>query len=132
MAETTKAIIFGSITFIVLFIIYYYVYLKPKWYYYNGKKKSKKNKNDPLNFMEFTYLKNKFKLDINKINVLYILRLIGIIDAFIISLTGTIVYYIPGPLLWKYLVGFAILFALIYSLYEVFGRYLVKKGWSKK
>lgn len=130
MTEITKAIIFGSITFIVLFLLYYNLFLKRKWQEYSGKKKSK-SKTKPLDFMEFSYLKERFKLDMEKVDVLYCLKIIGILDSFIISTTGTIIYYIPGPLLWKYTLGFAILFALIYALYEVFGRHLIKKGWSK-
>lgn len=29
------------------------------------------------------------------------------------------------------LLGFVLLFGLIYALYEILGRVLVKKGWSK-
>lgn len=135
MNEVEKALIFGLITFFLIYIIYYNFSLKKRFIEYNGKKikkKSKKAKTKPLDFMEYTYLMTRFNLDQEKVNVLYCLRWIGIIDSFIISLTGTIIYYIPGHIMWKFLIGFVMVFALIYSLYEIFGRHLVKKGWSKK
>lgn len=134
MNELLKAIIFGIIFFLIIFLVYYFVFLKRRFNLYNGKKKikkSKKKKENPLDFMEFTYLVSRFNLDKDKVNVLYCFRWIAILNAFIISFTGTLIFYIPGKIIWKYLIGFVILFALIYSLYEIFGRHLVKKGWSK-
>ena len=134
MSEIVKASIFGSVTFVIVFLIYYFLILKPKFDEYNGKKKkkSKKKQQLPLDFMEFSYLVNKFNLDKEKINVLYIFRIVAILNAFIIAFTGTLLYYIPVQMMWKFLIGFVLLFGLIYSLYEIFGRHLVKKGWSKK
>lgn len=133
MSELTKGLIFWVISFTILFIVYYFFILKSRYDAYNGKvKKKKNNKTKPLDFMEFSYLAQKFSLDKDKINVLYIFRWIAILNAFIIATTASIIYYIPLGTIWKFPIGFALVFALIYSLYELFGRHLVKKGWSKK
>lgn len=133
MNEVTKAFIFGLITFLIIFIIYYFFILKEKFDAYNGKTKKKKKKQEkPLDFIEFTYLVSKFQLDKDKINVLFMFRGIAFLNAFIISVTGTIIYYIPVNMIIKFIIGFVMVFALIYALYELFGRLLVKKGWSKK
>ena len=131
-----EAIIFGVITFIVIYLIYYFIILKRKYKNYLNpykiKKNNKKKEKDIFKQMELGYLITKFNLDPQKIRLLYTLRMIALIDAFIISFTGTIIYYIPGKeIIWKFLIGFVLLFGLIYAIYELFGRHLVKKGWQK-
>ena len=111
---------------IIAFIVYYYFILKRKY------KAFKKGKNKKIyEQMEVSYLVSRFKIDRKKIN-LNLLRIIGIINAFIISFTGTFLYYIPVErIMWKFLIGFVIIFLLIYALYEILGKVLVKKGWKK-
>ena len=124
-----EALIFGLITFMVIYFIYYYLFLKRK---YLSKKKEKKKKKDVFKQMEFSYLISRFKLDGSKINLKYTFKMIALIDAFIISFTATVIYYIPfNGIMWKFLIGFVLLFGLIYAIYELFGRHLVKKGWQK-
>lgn len=135
MKQMLEALIFCIITFGIIAFFYYYIFLKRRFNEYNGKikqKKGSKSKNKALDFMEFTYLTTKFNLDLEKVNVLYCLRWIAVIDALIISVTGTVIYYIAMSMIWRFLIGFVMLFALIYAVYELFGRHLVKKGWSKK
>ena len=51
----------------------------------------------------------------------------AIINAFIISSVVTIISNIKLKMMWQLLIGFVLLFALIYSLYEIYGRHLIKK-----
>ena len=44
----------------------------------------------------------------------------------------TVISNIDLYIVWQLLIGFVLLFALIYSLYEIYGRHLVKKGYQKK
>lgn len=129
MDTLVKSLIFFIIFFIVIFVFYYNFVLKRKYNYVVGKKKKKKDK--PIEFMELSYLISKFKLDSKKIDMIYCFRWIAILDAFIISFTATVIFLIPWKLMWQLLVGFVMVFGLIYALYEIFGRHLVKKGWSK-
>ncbi len=120
-----QAIIFGLITFIIIYLIYYYLILKRKY-------KSKKKQNSIYKQMEISYLISRFKLDSKKIKMLYLIRIIALINAFIIAFTSTVIYYIPlDAIIWKFLIGFVIVFGLIYAIYELLGRFLVKKGWQK-
>ena len=56
---------------------------------------------------------------------------ICILDAFIISFVGTFITILPVKFGWQFLIGFVLLFALIYALFEIYGRHLVNKGLQK-
>jgi hypothetical protein len=81
---------------------------------------------------EIQYLVNKFNLDINKINYKKSCFVIAIINAFIISSVTIFISFVDMIMTLQLLLGFILLFALIYSLYEIYGRILVKKGYTKK
>lgn len=123
----------GLIVFLMLLLIVFVVdYLFIKRSYFKritGKKKSKKKKTGDIT--EITYLVGKFELDKNKLPLKYLLIAISFINAFIISLVAVVVITINIHLVFQMLIGFVLLFALIYSLYELLGRYLVKKGFGK-
>ena len=81
---------------------------------------------------EIKYLVNKFNLDEKKLKKRQMILWICIIDAFIISFVGTFIFMLPIDYVWKFLSGFVLLFALIYALFEIYGRHLVKSGFQKK
>ena len=140
MDKFWDALIFFLVVFILGYLIYYFLFLKRR---YNAtfkvKKKNKKKKvkkekkkKDIFSSMELSYLIVKFKLDPQKINLIWCLRIIALINSFIVASTSAIIYYLPwNAIMWKFLVGFVLIFGLIYALYEIFGRCLVKKGWVK-
>jgi len=74
---------------------------------------------------------NKFKLDKNKLPLNYLLIGISLINSFIISLVSIVVILININVIFQLGIGFILLIALIYSIYELLGRYLVKKGYVK-
>ena len=82
--------------------------------------------------MEIVYLTSKFNLDKNKIHYKPVLLWCALINGFIISLVSTIIVNIKLHMMWQLLIGFVLLFALIYAIYEIYGRHLVRKGWKKK
>ena len=123
------SIIIGIITFFVVLIVDYFFILIPKYNVIQGKKTKKKRNNTSI--MEVQFLTTRFKLDENKINYKFLLRWIAFLNALIISFTSTIITYIPLKMMWQLLIGFVIVFGLIYALYELLGRYLVRKGWKK-
>ena len=92
-----------------------------------SKKKNKKLEE----FVGLSYLIPKFKLDINKMDLNYVFFMVSLIDAFIISFVFVVITIIPWDMGFSMLLGFVLLFGLIYALYEILGRVLVKKGWSK-
>ena len=100
--------------------------------YENIKKQKSKKKNKKLEeFVGLSYLIPKFKLDINKMDLNYVFFMVSLIDAFIISFVFVVITIIPWDMGFSMLLGFVLLFGLIYALYEILGRVLVKKGWSK-
>ncbi len=128
--EFKISIITGIITFILIFLIDYCFILLPKYNIMSGKKKAKKNKKE-VSMMELLYLQKKFKLDLFKVDLDYLIKWFAFLNAFIISLTSTIIMLIPLNMIFQLLIGFVLLIGLIYALYELLGRHLVKKGWGR-
>lgn len=127
MGET---LIWGLFVFIVVFLINFLWIFKRG--YENIKKQKSKKKNKKLEeFVGLSYLISKFKLDINKMDLNYVFFMVSLIDAFIISFVFVVITIIPWDMGFSMLLGFVLLFGLIYALYEILGRVLVKKGWSK-
>ena len=123
-------LILGVTLFIIIFLVNYFFVLKRG--YKNIQKVKKKKKTKKLeDFIGFSLIVPKFKLDVNKMNINYVFILSSLINAFIISLVFVIIYSIPWDLPFQILLGFVLLFGLIYALYELLGRHLVKKGWKK-
>ena len=116
-------ILFFFILMIIIFILDYVFVMKRKL------KSKKRNKED---IMEISYLIYKFKLDKKKINYNSMCLWCSLINGFIISLVVTVISNIDLKLMWQLLIGFALLFGLIYSIYEIYGRHLARKGWKKK
>lgn len=121
------------ITFFLLFFVVFlvdYIFIKRKYLKrIMNKKKKKKNFNDPT---EIIYLVNKFKLDKEKLPLKKLLIVISLINAFIISLVAILVLMLDIFIILQLLIGFILLFALIYALYELLGRYLERRGYSRK
>lgn len=125
-----EALIWGLFVFIVVFLINFLWIFKRG--YENIKKQKSKKKNKKLEeFVGLSYLIPKFKLDINKMDLNYVFFMVSLIDAFIISFVFVVITIIPWDMGFSMLLGFVLLFGLIYALYEILGRGLVKKGWSK-
>lgn len=134
MDEVTITLLWGLAVFILVFLVNYYVVFKgvlSKLFKSKKKEKvSKKKKPKRVDeFIGFSYLVPKFKLDVTKIDLNYAAVIIAITNAFIISLVFIVISLIPWGLMFKMLLGFVLLFALIYALYELIGRSFVKKGW---
>ena len=111
------------ILMIIVFLVDYYLINKKRLYLITNKGKNKKIKN----IGELDYLIMKFKLDKKKINQNKAIFWIAIINSFIISSVSCVIMLIPLKLMWQMLIAFALLFALIYSIYEIYGRHLKKE-----
>ena len=114
------------VLFLIIFIIDFFLIKKP---HYKVKKKRNKKKNNDLT--EISYLTSKFKLTKSKLINNKILAIISLINAFIISIVSIVVIKININIILQLLIGFFLLIALIYSIYEILGRILVKKGYDK-
>ena len=126
----TRTILVNVCFFLILWLL---IFLFEYFFVMNKKSKNKKNKKkNNIQIMEYTYLIGKFKLDENKIVYKSLARGCSIINGFIISFVVTVISNIDLFIVWQLLIGFVLLFALIYSVYEIYGRILVKKGWRKE
>lgn len=114
-----KILIISSICFIFLFIIFYlFNFIKLK----SVVKKSK----DKYNF-SVKYLMARFKLSKNTLVNRKMMIIYSLIDAFIVTLVFIIIELLPLPFYLQLIIGFTLLFALIYAIYEILGRYLKRK-----
>lgn len=102
--------------YVIIFLIYVFVI--------NRKKKTYKETKENL---EVQYLVKKFNLDKRKVKYSTLKWYINFINPLIISTTFVIVTNIES-LLWGILVGFIVMMTLIYSIYEIVGRILKKRG----
>ena len=91
-------------------------------YKYNTKKPKKKNSEN----VTMTLIVNKYNLDNGKDNQKKLYIITSIINSFIIAFTFMIIINIKN-FFYKMLVGFALIFILIYSIYEIVGKYLKRK-----
>lgn len=120
-------ILLNLIFFFVLALI---IFLADYLFIFKRKLKSKKVKNDEI--MEISYLIYKFKLDKNKVLYKPICLYCALINGFIISGVVTLICLFDIGYIWRLLIGFVMLLGLIYSIYEIYGRILIKKGWQRK
>lgn len=129
MNKLYAALILFLVLFILVFLVDYFFVKRKYLKKLNGKKKVKKNKNNELT--EIAYLIGKFKLNKDDLNLNKLLIVISLINALIISLVAVLVLLINIHIIVQLLIGFILLIALIYSIYELLGRYLVKGGFKK-
>ena len=113
-------LIYFGVIFVLVFLFYFLLSNRIKL------KKGTYNKIGEIN-----YLIKKFKLDPKKINYNVTANIVALINAFIIAFTCVAISIVEMKLVWQLLIGFVLLFALIYSIYEIYGRTLLKKGWGK-
>lgn len=108
--------------FLVIFIVTYVIYFK--------KLSSKKRKNK--NITEITYLVHKFNLDEKALPKKKMILWISMQNAFIISFVWVFISSLRIKIMWQLLIAFVMILALIYALYEIYGRHLVKKYKKKE
>ena len=113
-------ILLNGIYFLVAYIIIFLIYVLV----INRKKKTYKETKENI---EVQYLVKKFNLDKRKIKYSTLKWYINVVNPLIIATTFVIVTNIES-LLWGILIGFVVMMALIYSVYELLGRILKKRG----
>lgn len=68
----------------------------------------------------------RYKLDMKKTSYKSVLNIITIVNTFIMTFASILVVNIKGFLL-PFIIAFVVIIILIYSLYEIVGRYLKRK-----
>lgn len=119
--------------FILVFVVDYFLINKRKLTLIKKKGITKKGKKKKIkNIGELDYIIGKFKLDFKKINSDRAIIWISLINSFIIAIVSFIIMIIPLKIMWQMLIAFVLLFCLIYSLYEIYGRHLKKEQMKSK
>lgn len=106
--------------FIIIFVTVFLFYLL--WVNRRKLKKEKYNKMGEIN-----YLINRYKLNKEKIDYKALSNIIALANAFIIALVGTVLILIPLNYLWRMAIGLVLIIGSILIVYELIGRYLIKK-----
>lgn len=118
---------------IIIFIVDYFIINKRKLKLINNKGVTKKGKKKKVKTIgEIDYLIYKFKLNPKTMNNDKMILWISIINSFIISIVSSIIMLMPFKIMWQMLIAFVLLFGLIYSLYEIYGRHLKKQEEKKE
>lgn len=107
------------IIFIIIFIIIYLFYLL---FVITRKKSLNRWKNGK----EMTYLKYRYKLNLDKINIKPLAHIIGLSNALIISSVVTLISLFDKFFI-QMLVGFLTLIPLILIIYHIIGKHYQKK-----
>ena len=116
------------VIYLVIFVLHYFFLTKPAVDEILGKKKKnnkKSKKKEPSKIGEVEYLVYKFKLDRNSLNYNSLKIMLPLLNSFIITFVTFIIELIPLGTIFKLLIGFALLTALIYAIYEIYGRHLL-------
>ena len=127
-------LIFFIIVFLMVYIFCYYIAGRIKVPKEKNKDKStgKGKKQRPFKYTnEGKLMVIRYNLDEKKVDYQELLKWTSFCNAFVLSLTCTIISNIPLKMYFQLAIGFIILFALIYSIFEIVGRHLNKK-WGKE
>ena len=108
-------LLFFFIVFLLVYVITYFINLQ----------KFKKKKIKTIG--EYNYLVTKFRLNFRKLNVRKMLLWFSLLDAFIIAFVTTFITLVDMDTIWQMVIGFVLLFVLIYACYEIYGRHLVSE-----
>ena len=111
-----------------IFLIYFFVVLFLLVFvaiYVHNLRKVKKKKQDMIG--ELNYVIKKFKLDKKRINYKKEIRVVALLDSLIIASVGTFVTSLEIAIFLQLGLGFILMLALIYALFEIYGRHLVNK-----
>ena len=128
MNEYLLSVCIFIVLFIIVFLVDYFLINKRKLDLIKNKGITKKGKKKKIkNISEIDYLTAKFKLKEKELDMDGMIIIISLINAFIISIVSSIVMLMPFAIMWQMIVAFALLFGLIYCLYEIYGRHLKHK-----
>ncbi|MBE6155283.1 MAG: hypothetical protein E7164_00825 [Firmicutes bacterium] len=95
-------------------------------------KSTKRKKKEAREIIEIRYLIISHNLKKEKLLNPKIILLISLIDALIITTVFLVIVLIPYSIIWQLMAGFVLLLGLIYSIYNILGMILYKKGYGEK
>ena len=114
----------NSPTFLIYFFVVLFLIVFVTIYVFNLRK-VKKKKFDTIG--ELNYVIKKFHLEKKRINYKKEICMISFLDSLIIASVGTFVTSLEIAIFLQLGLGFLLLRALIYALFEIYGRHLLRK-----
>lgn len=121
MSGYLQILLEGLIVFIAIFFLNYFLFVR---------KNKKLTKNEmPL---ELIYLSSIYAIDPKKINFRRFQYTYSFINSFIITTTYLLVVYLVKRMIFKVIIGIALLILLIIVCYGLLGRYYLSKEIKKQ
>ena len=114
-------------------MFWYFFIMMPKYKAIIGQENSKndkKKKSVNKFILETAYLTKRFGIKNEKLINKKVLLTCSIINSFIIVIITAFGWFTPIVLILRFLIGFVIAFALIFLIYEIYGKILVKRGYK--
>lgn len=108
-------VIYFLISFIIVYLFYFSTVIIQKKKYDKFKKSN-----------QVMYFVNKYKLNVNKININKFIKIISLTNSFIISLSFTLIVKIENIILMLF-IGLVVLIPTMLICYHFIGRYLQKE-----
>ena len=128
-----KVIVSNVIIFIIVFLFVYIIYniVVIKKEKKRLTQKRHKKYDEAMYPVEVMYLIKQYKLDLKKVNYISLLRQISLICSFDLSLIACLATQIRGTL-WQVVVAAILCFPTIYISFQIYGKFLQKKGLTHK
>lgn len=117
--EIVKYVVYFVLTFIVFYLLYYIFVVSGQIRIQKGKSK-KKNKNLPS---EILLLRDYYKIDIDKIGIIRILKILNFVNALMLSLVTMVVIPV-GKLYLKFIIIAVLIIPVIWFTYYFLAKYL--------
>ena len=122
-------LIISAIAFVIMIIFFY---LRNLYKIGKLRKGKRKRKNKSYEIIEVKYLSITQNLDKDKLLNSKIMLLFSIVNALIIDFVFLVVITLKMPIIVKMLMGLLLFLGLIYSVYGILGKILIKRGYDKK
>ena len=121
--EFLKYLLIFVCFFIITYIVYYWFAVRPVVNTYKKKKKGKKIKKERDLPTEIKLLQSYYKVDIEKIGVVRILRIVNVVNAFFLSLL--VMAVLPIKEVWlKLIILFVLMLPAIWVVYYFLAKFL--------
>ena len=114
-------VMYNILYFLILFLVVFLV----DFYFLSSKKENKKRVDKMTNQAEFII--SRYNVDMKKFSLRRLNFHISIMNGFIISFVAVTIPLIKVHVVVQLLIGFVMMFSLIYSIYEIYGRHVKRK-----
>src|SRR5574344_2086668 len=112
----------GFILTIVIVYVFYYIWIVSNYDKRGNKKEKRKKKKTKKMPVEVEYFVIKYKVDLEKINYRYFLQLIGLVVAFDIAITVTILSFFET--IWlQFVLGFILILTISLLSFYILGKF---------